>query len=119
MILSIINIVMSFYSILTNFAYLISWIVVILLFMLNSCLLFILSTNKKLKEYFVFECECKWLNPNTLFIPFEFNVCLCNYFILKIAIFGHGVDLRIKWRDVVKQTMLEESVKIPEKIKII
>ena len=122
MFLSIFNILCAILSIFIEFAHMISWISVGVLFLFNSCLLYVLSTKNKLKENFVFEVESKWLKPNTLFIPFEFNMCLCNYFILKIGVLGHGFDVRVKWRDVVKQT-IEETIKtnLPqtEKIKII
>ena len=105
MIINILSIILSFLSIISDFVHILSWLAVAILVTLNLCILYVLTTDKKLKDYFVFEIENKWLKPNTLFIPFELNICLCNYFMLKACVFGYGLDLRIKWRDVVQKTI--------------
>lgn len=136
MFLTIFHLVSSLFSIfnlfiglISDFAHIVSWCIVCILLALNSSILYVL-TQTKWKEYFTFQFEHKWLKPNTLFIPFELNICLCNYFMFKISLLGYGVDLRIKWRDIarnVTQTVAKQPTTThviqkkdePEKIKII
>jgi hypothetical protein len=105
LLLSLILIFNNLFSLFIEFAHVLSWLTVLILLSLNGCFMYVIASGKTLKDYMLFSVEHKWLKPNTLFIPFELNICLCNYFMLKASVLGYGFDLRIKWRDVVSETI--------------
>ena len=104
------------FNIFYEFSHTLLWIFGFIFCTLNAVFLYVLSsenssyennsqkdkTNKTNKpNRFMFDVQHKWLKPNSIFLPFEFNVALCNYFLFRISLFGYGFDTRIKWRDVV------------------
>lgn len=79
---------------------------------------FLLAMVYKLKfiskrKYFSFDPEFKWIKPTTIYLPFELYLTVCNFFIVRISIFGHGFELKIKWYDVIKN-ITEDHKKVPQ-----
>lgn len=67
--------------------------------MMNAVFL-VAMVDKKRKDQdrlFKFETKFKWLTPSTLYIPFEFNLMVCNFYIVKLGIFGRGFEFQIRW----------------------
>jgi len=78
----------------------------------NILLLFsIYDKNRKHGDrYFKFDTTFKWIKPTTLYIPFEFNVLVCNYVMIRLAILGKGIEVKLQWFDAVS-VAIDETIK--------
>jgi hypothetical protein len=60
-------------------------------------------------RYFKFDLDYKWITPETLYIPFEFRLLLCNYYTVRLCVLGKGFEVNVRWFDVVKETKKPEE----------
>ena len=112
-----INLFVGIGHIVFEFSHILLWVLGFLFFLLNAIFFYIFVQSGKFigsslprkPVWFSFEIEHTWLKPNTLFLPFEFNVALCNYFLFRFSVFGYGFDFKIKWNDVVKAVIMDEE----------
>lgn len=86
--------------------------------LMNGVFLFAMidKQRKKQDRFFRFETEFKWIEPNSLYIPFEFNLMICNYYSLRLCIFGKGFQFQFKWFDVVTAMNLNSEPKKEEQL---
>lgn len=76
---------------------------------MNAVFLYAMVDRQKKDRFFKFDTRFKWLKPNTLYIPFEFRLMLCNNYIVRLSVFGRGFEFQIQWIDVSDDTLSEHK----------
>ncbi len=64
----------------------------------------VLKVRRGKQKYFTFCWESRLITKsNTTFNPFDFYLCICNFYILRVCTFNYGFEIKIKWYDAMKE----------------